>query len=171
MTRIWGVLRALTQCQLSLMTTVHSTGIAMEFNNPYKYVDPGGNFAFLIPVAIWAGKGLAVGGAFFGGYEVGTNGYQLYTGEKTPEEASKGAAIGVVQGAVLKGAGGKIAKYASSKLADRADTEIVQRWMSQAELDATAQTGLIRGGRDGTHYVADSANSSAKRARQRLALP
>jgi len=43
--------------------------------------------------------------------------------------------------------------------------------MSEAELDATRDTGLLRGGRDGTHYVTDAANSNAKRARQRSALP
>lgn len=42
--------------------------------------------------------------------------------------------------------------------------------MSKAELKATQETGLIRGGRDGVHYVTDAANSSAKRARQRTAL-
>jgi RHS repeat-associated protein len=49
-------------------------------------------------------------------------------------------------------------------------TETVQRWMSKAELKATEKTGLLRGGRDGTHYVTDSANSNALRARQRSAL-
>jgi len=43
--------------------------------------------------------------------------------------------------------------------------------MSKAELEATQKTGLLRGGRDGTHYVTDAANSNAKRARQRSALP
>lgn len=43
--------------------------------------------------------------------------------------------------------------------------------MSKAELRATKETGLLRGGRDGTHYVTDSANSTAQRARQRSALP
>ncbi|WP_368501966.1 hypothetical protein [Photobacterium sp. 1_MG-2023] len=43
--------------------------------------------------------------------------------------------------------------------------------MSRAELKATQETGLLRGGRDGTHYVTDSANSDALRARQRSALP
>ena len=46
----------------------------------------------------------------------------------------------------------------------------VQRWMSKAELEATGNTGLLRGGRDGKHYVTDAANRSARRARQRLAL-
>jgi hypothetical protein len=52
-----------------------------------------------------------------------------------------------------------------------AATEIVQRWMSRAELEATRETGLVRGGRQGTHFVTDAANASAERARQRLALP
>ncbi len=43
--------------------------------------------------------------------------------------------------------------------------------MSKAELKATQDTGLLRGGRDGTRYVTDSANSNALRARQRAALP
>ncbi len=47
----------------------------------------------------------------------------------------------------------------------------VQRWMSRAELEATRKTGLLRGGRDGTHYVTDAANADPLRARQRLALP
>jgi hypothetical protein len=49
-------------------------------------------------------------------------------------------------------------------------TEVVQRAMSLAELQATKTTGLLRGGRTGTHYVSDSVNSNALRARQRLAL-
>lgn len=50
-------------------------------------------------------------------------------------------------------------------------TEVVQRAMSRAELEATQRTGLVRGGRPGTHYVSDNVNTSALRARQRLALP
>jgi hypothetical protein len=38
-------------------------------------------------------------------------------------------------------------------------------------LEATQRTGLVRGGRPGTHYVTDNANSAAQRIRQRLALP
>jgi hypothetical protein len=55
--------------------------------------------------------------------------------------------------------------------AEGAETELVQRAMSRAELQATQDTGLIRGGRDGTSYVSDNVNSNALRARQRLALP
>ncbi len=43
--------------------------------------------------------------------------------------------------------------------------------MSKAELEATQKTGLLRGGRDGTHYVTDAANMDPLRARQRSALP
>jgi hypothetical protein len=49
--------------------------------------------------------------------------------------------------------------------------EIVQRAMSAAELAATRQTGLVRGGRGGTHYVSNAINMNSNRARQRLALP
>jgi len=49
-------------------------------------------------------------------------------------------------------------------------TETVQRWMSQAELEATQETGLLRGGRSGTHHVTDAANRDPLRARQRLSL-
>lgn len=58
----------------------------------------------------------------------------------------------------------------ATKAADEG-TEIVHRAMSRAELEATRKTGLVRGGRSGPHYVTDSANSNALRARQRLALP
>jgi hypothetical protein len=51
------------------------------------------------------------------------------------------------------------------------ETEVVQRVMSKGELAATRETGLLRGGREGTHYATDAANSSASRAQQRLALP
>jgi len=59
---------------------------------------------------------------------------------------------------------------AALRSADNTGTEIVQRWMSRAELENTYSTGLLRGGREGTHHVTDFANSNAKRARQRLSL-
>jgi hypothetical protein len=42
--------------------------------------------------------------------------------------------------------------------------------MSKAEVKSTQETGLLRGGRGGTHHVTDAANSDPLRARQRLAL-
>lgn len=61
--------------------------------------------------------------------------------------------------------------FCYSTVAPKRQTEVVQRWMSKAKLEATQKTGLLRGGRDGTHYVTDAANTDPLRARQRLALP
>jgi hypothetical protein len=65
-----------------------------------------------------------------------------------------------------------IRKLANSRIPPLAHgSEVVQRAMSRAELEATRATGLMRGGRQGTHYVSDAVNGSAQRAQQRLALP
>ena len=53
----------------------------------------------------------------------------------------------------------------------REGKELVQRAMSKAELNSTRQTGLLRGGREGPHYVSNAVNKNPLRARQRLALP
>jgi hypothetical protein len=66
---------------------------------------------------------------------------------------------------------GAIKKAAKVAKAGEERTEIVQRAMSKAELEATRSTGLLRGGRDGTHYVSDAVNSTASKAQSRLALP
>lgn len=84
------------------------------------------------------------------------------------------AAAGLMpgEGTVAKFAG-RLASKVAPKLAGLMTTakiEIVQRWMSEAELVATKETGLIRGGRQGMHFVTDAANLDPKRARQRLAL-
>ena len=46
-------------------------------------------------------------------------------------------------------------------------TETVQRWMSQAELEATQETGLLRGGRSGTHHVTGSCPIRSWRLKRR----
>jgi len=56
-------------------------------------------------------------------------------------------------------------------VSESGDTVVVQRVMSRAELEATEKTGLLRGGRAGTHFVTDSAPDSASAAQQQLALP
>jgi hypothetical protein len=73
-------------------------------------------------------------------------------------------------GEALIKAGGKFALKRALKKEAGEGVELVQRAMSRAELEATKETGLLRGGRDGTHYVSDSVNSDALRVRQRLAL-
>lgn len=60
----------------------------------------------------------------------------------------------------------------SKFIAAKTGTETVQRAMSRAELESIQNLGaLSRGGRPGPHFVSDAVNSSATRARQRLALP
>lgn len=75
---------------------------------------------------------------------------------------------------LLVGGVGELGKVAKVEEAAGGATEVVQRAMSQAELQATKDTGLLRGGRVGTaenpHFVSDAVNSDAKRAQQRLAL-
>ncbi|RNL77591.1 DNRLRE domain-containing protein [Nocardioides marmorisolisilvae] len=95
--------------------------------------------------------------------------YEAYT-VCVSGKGSCGTAVLTAAGLAALGATG-IGAYARLGRAAKSETELVQRWMSQAELDATRSTGLVRGGRDGTHYVTDFANHDPLRARQRLALP
>ena len=120
-------------------------------NNPYRYVDPDGE----LPIFLLA----------FAAYDF----YNAYQETGSIGQAAGAAALGVINpfGKLAKAA--KVAKVAG-KAAKSGGTETVQRWMSKAELKVTQETGLIRGGRDGVHYVTDAANSSAKRARQRTSL-
>lgn len=65
---------------------------------------------------------------------------------------------------------GKVGKLGEAGNLGGKSTIVVERWMSEAELKATQKTGLLRGGREGTHYVTQSASHNANKARQRLAL-
>ena len=67
--------------------------------------------------------------------------------------------------------GGTSLNYGAFAGVTRGGTEVIQRVMSRAELVATESSGLLRGGRSGTHYASDAVNSTAGRAQQRLALP
>ena len=69
----------------------------------------------------------------------------------------------------IRAGGRAVARAAARSASD--DTEVVIRWMNPVELAATEKAGLVRGGRDGTHYVTPSASNDPLRARQRLALP
>jgi len=71
---------------------------------------------------------------------------------------------GLVAGEIIQGVG-TVVRSAGGKI-------VVERVMSRAELEATERTGLLRGGREGTHYVTDSVGTdSALGAQDRLALP
>jgi hypothetical protein len=45
-----------------------------------------------------------------------------------------------------------------------------REYLSDMRIYATESLGLLRGWREGTHYVSDAVNSDAARARQRLSL-
>lgn len=49
--------------------------------------------------------------------------------------------------------------------------EKVNRYMSRAEADATIESGLARGGRDGITFVTNDFYSTASSAQKALALP
>ncbi len=160
-------------------------------NNPLRYTDPDGH-------GFWSSTGdaffntetfrssyqllvmhdsrgwkmvevpVAIGGMAVAAVDVGFNAMTL-----GGEAVAKGGAKQLIK-AGLK-AGGKTATQAAEKTAVVAEkvgtgTETVQRAMSKAELKATEDTGLLRGGREGTHHVSDAISSDAKRAQQRLAL-
>jgi RHS repeat-associated protein len=117
-------------------------------------------------------RGLAKGVASFGddfAHAACSDGTDYQAGHAAAKPVSTAmsavaAALGAYRGVRAFGTGGW-ARGAGGR------TEIVQRAMSRAELDATRQTGLLRGGREGPHFVSDAVNSSATRAQIRLALP
>jgi RHS repeat-associated protein len=114
-------------------------------------------------------------------YDIGENGLNLKNGSELvlsatgliPGASGVGSALRGESSAVFQEIRQTITLGAETSAAKEvgAGTEIVQRWMSQAELQATESTGLLRGGRDGVHFVTDAANTAAQRARLRLALP
>jgi hypothetical protein len=103
--------------------------------------------------------GLDVAGAVPGlgePFDLANCGFYAAEGEQGDAVLSCGAAIPFAGWAAT---GAKTAKRGAE--AAKGETEIVQRAMSRAELDATLETGLVRGGREGTHYANDAVNSGA----------
>lgn len=139
---------------------------AYGFNNPYKYHDPDGNFAFLIPLAIYASNGLAIAGAGAGGYALGSSGYDLYSGRKTAGEAAKSAAIGVVEGAVLRGSGSAVLKI-TNKVSDNIAGDLALKAHSMldpiAQKFKTTAVGRLENGKLG---IASSDKNLPKAQRQ-----
>ena len=93
--------------------------------------------------------------------------------KSTAEAALEGdpEAVGAVAGHTMmawrellasKGAG------MATKIDDR--VEIVQRAASRAEVVSVQETGLVRGGRGGEHFVSPAISNDPLRARQRLSL-
>ncbi len=145
----------------------------------------GGALADTLGVDSLAGR-LATDAAVGSGYGALSNGLNAFQNGEcltgvlgAAATGAAGGAVGALSGAVLGRVIRPVARdiaplpigVRTQAAAEGADTELVQRAMSRAELDATEQTGLVRGGREGTSYVSDNVNSNALRARQRLALP
>jgi hypothetical protein len=121
-----------------------------------------------------------VAGGFAGGFTHSTTSQGLTDGRINIGSAFTEGLYGAGTAGALHGAGTAVRGVrgtrapAAAKTATTAETgrtEIVERAMSRAELEATRRTGLVRGGREGTHYVSDNVNRGALRARQRLSLP
>jgi len=114
-------------------------------NNPYKYVDPDGEYAELAIEAISLGLGIA---SFSSNVSDGNYGSAAIDGVGIVVDVV-GAIFPIVPG--VAGLGIKSLREGGEAVT-KGGTETVQRWMSKAELKATQETGLLRGGREGTHY-------------------
>ena len=131
-------------------------------NNPYKYVDPDGRVPLLLPFVV--GLGLELGNLAWEAYDNGAN----PCGDCVRSSGVSIPGAGALGKTVAKAADGIGDLTGAAKGA----TEVVQRAMSHAELDAIRSSGVLsRGGRAGDHFVSDAVNSSANRGRQRLSLP
>ena len=130
-------------------------------NNPYRYVDPDGRSSTLAALqrGVTLNEAVEQGDPVRGaGFTVGVSVFAV------------GMAIDTVSDVAVPVKG--LVKLGIKKFATKRGTETVQRAMSRGELEAIQNSGVLsRGGRAGPHYVSDAVNSTASRARQRLALP
>jgi len=95
------------------------------------------------------------------------SGHQAWTGVKQVAYAYAGAyvsdaVVGFAVGKTIEGIG-TVVRSAGGKV-------VVERVMSVAELADTERSGLLRGGRNGIHYLTDSAPDTAAAAQQQLHL-
>jgi len=120
-------------------------------NNPYKYVDPDGRAAETALDVISLGLSAH---AFQNDPSLG-NGLGLAYDALATAVPFLPAGFGIIKNT------GKAAEAAAG---------VFERVVSKAELEATRETGLLRGGRAGEHFFTNSASLDAKRAQQRLGL-
>ncbi|MBI4212249.1 MAG: hypothetical protein HY540_06390, partial [Deltaproteobacteria bacterium] len=167
---------------------------AYVLNNPLKYIDPTGHFADVYTDVPEERGGLSAHAEPVSvGDESGTvshfNNVFSFSEEEKARQMELAFEFATFSGG-LSFAGeaatvaGRFGEFVSEKLSGLFErvgrwwsrevtaggTEIVQRAMSRVEFEATLETGLLRGGREGTHYVSDAVNSDALRAQQRLSL-
>ena len=128
-------------------------------NNPVNMSDPSG---FMPTWAKWALGIVAVAVAIIAiPYEI---------------LAAAGTAIVTAGAAVVSRVGSAVQNVAQRagpavSRALQASQKPLYRYMSEAELKAVKETGLLRGGRPGTTYWTDSRFTSSTRATERLSLP
>lgn len=139
------------------------------YGSPTGFIDPTGEVPLLVIIPIVWGI-IEIAGTLYDIYDVYSTLTDPCASDLDKALSVFGAGVGLFAPGGGYGAAGKGAARGVNNGVDSAGTETVQRWMSRAELDATEASGLLRGGREGTHYVTDAANSSAQRARQRSAL-
>jgi RHS repeat-associated protein len=80
-----------------------------------------------------------------------------------PIDYVAGGLVGLVKGSAAKIAGACLSGSGGAG-------NVFERVMSNAELEATLKTGLLRGGRQGENFFTNSAALDARRAHQRLGL-
>jgi hypothetical protein len=92
----------------------------------------------------------------------------------SPDSAAQIVNLGAAEalgGSILWKIGGAVMARIGGRAETGVGTEIVERAMTKAELKATRDTRLVRGGREGEHFVTNSVSKSATKAQQRLSLP
>jgi RHS repeat-associated protein len=111
----------------------------------------------------WAGVGAGLGGptSWFLGKIAGAGGVDTTSRDYRVGLLFGGAGFGAVIGA---------GNIGSSLATEGAEGQVFQRVMSNAELEATQATGLLRGGREGANFFTNAASLDAKRAQIRLGL-
>ncbi|MHB1093028.1 FG-GAP-like repeat-containing protein [Thiobacillus sp.] len=99
-------------------------------------------------------------------------GYDLYQATQNGNAGFADYAVGIlgIAPGFGKGAGLGLRGLEEGWNAAKGGGQVFERVLSNAELRATQETGLLRGGRSGENFFTDAASLDAKRAQQRLGL-